>query len=67
MCNMSIITKQRIFSENVLSNLNNSAMIQLQKQKRKNKDTKDKIFEVNRKKLKRGGKVHWDIKNQISI
>ena len=49
MCNMSNITKYLKYSEKALSNLNNSAMIQLQKQKRKNKDTKDKIFEENRK------------------
>ena len=42
---MSKFTKQTKYSEKVLSKINNSAIIQLQKQKRKNKDTKDKIFE----------------------
>ena len=45
MCNVSKFTKWVKYSEKVLSKINNSAIIQLQKQKRKNKDTKDKIFE----------------------
>ena len=39
-------------------------MIQLQKQKRKNKDTKDKIFE---KQERKGGIVHWDLRKLFSI
>lgn len=39
-------------------------MIQLQKQKRKNKDTKDKIFE---KQERKGGTVHWDLRKLFSI
>ena len=34
----------KVFRKKVLPKLNKNAMIQLQKQKRKNKDTKDKIF-----------------------
>lgn len=45
MCNVSKFTKEAKFSEKVLPKINKGDIIQLQKQKRKNKDTKDKIFE----------------------
>lgn len=61
---MSKFTKQIKYSEKVLSKINNSAIIQLQKQKRKNKDTKDKIFE---KQERKGGTVHWDLRKLFSI